>query len=236
MLRLSDVPGVHLVPAAIGMAADHDPEAQRWNEEPSLEQAYAPSSLHAPLWEPVVVELVEAEPLADTVAEEEVAAAAEDSGTGETATEVSAEPEVMAVAVAAGDEADEADEAAPVAKPPLADDVAAEAASVADDAATTALEVPSDEDDEPDDELELAAALDPLQPTGGPRFAFAPISTELPGSGYLMSIPSVVVQPSETPARLATKRSGKVVARCSRRGAPRLLEVPPVIVAGPQFM
>jgi hypothetical protein len=48
MLRVSDMPGVQVVPAAIAMGADQTPEAQRWNEEPSAEQYQAPSFVQGP--------------------------------------------------------------------------------------------------------------------------------------------------------------------------------------------
>jgi hypothetical protein len=48
MLRVSDMPGVQVVPAAIAMGADHTPEAQRWNEEPPAKQYQAPSFVQGP--------------------------------------------------------------------------------------------------------------------------------------------------------------------------------------------
>jgi len=48
MARLDDIPGVQAVPAAMAIGADHAPEAQRWNEEPSAEQYHSPSSVQAP--------------------------------------------------------------------------------------------------------------------------------------------------------------------------------------------
>ena len=48
MLRLSDVPGVQVVPAAIAMGVDQTPEAQRWNEELPVKQNQAPSFMQGP--------------------------------------------------------------------------------------------------------------------------------------------------------------------------------------------
>jgi hypothetical protein len=48
MLRVSDRPGVQVVPAAIAMGVDQTPEAQRWNEEPSDKQNQSPSSVQGP--------------------------------------------------------------------------------------------------------------------------------------------------------------------------------------------
>ena len=49
MLRVSDMPGVQVVPAAIAVGVDQTPEAQRWNEEPSAKQNQAPSFVQAPV-------------------------------------------------------------------------------------------------------------------------------------------------------------------------------------------
>lgn len=79
MLRVLLIPGLHLVPAAIGMAALQAPLAQRWNDEPSDAQAQAPSSVHAPTWVPAappVVVGVFALVVAVPVAAEDDAAAA----------------------------------------------------------------------------------------------------------------------------------------------------------------
>ena len=233
MFKLSLVPGVQVVPAAMGIATDHSPEAQRWNDEPSEEQKYSPSSEQDPLIDPAEVD-VEDEVAAEDVEEASAVVAAtaelettgEDSTTGETA-EGSVEPDVTAVAVAAGVE----ESAEPLAKPLLAADEAVEA-TVADEEADVEL---------PEEELLLEdESLEAAQPTGGPRLAPVPTWSELPGLGYSMSIPSVVVQPFETPSRLATKRSGKAVvaSRFSGGGSegPHRLVVAADTVAGPQFM
>lgn len=51
MLRVSLTPGVHLVPAAMLMAADHWPEAHLWKLVPPI-QFQAPSLLQAPVCVP----------------------------------------------------------------------------------------------------------------------------------------------------------------------------------------
>jgi hypothetical protein len=65
-----------------------------------------------------------------------------------------------------------------------------------------------------------------------------PISTDVPGSGYKMSSPSVVSQPFETLSRLATNIWGRVLWRFPKdfRLGAYLFFLAPVIVAGPQFM
>jgi len=59
MLSASDIPGVHVVPAAIAIIVDQTPETQRWNEAPPGRQNHAPSFLQATNWalEAVVVSL-----------------------------------------------------------------------------------------------------------------------------------------------------------------------------------
>jgi hypothetical protein len=47
MLSVLDVPGVHVVPAAIDIGVDQTPEAQRWNDEPPVRQIHAPSFVQA---------------------------------------------------------------------------------------------------------------------------------------------------------------------------------------------
>jgi len=98
--RVSDSPGVHFMPCGIAMEADHAPEAQRWNEEPSAAHDHAPSLVQAP---PAMAEVEEPEelPLEDP---DDAAVAA---GTGWT----------TAVEAASAGAAEEAD-AAPVAKTP----------------------------------------------------------------------------------------------------------------------
>lgn len=49
MLRLSEMPGEHEVPADMGITADQAPLAQRWYDEPPAKQFQAPSSVQAPL-------------------------------------------------------------------------------------------------------------------------------------------------------------------------------------------
>ena len=52
MTKLEDVPGWQAVPAAMGMTADHAPEAQRWKLEPPM-QFHSPSEVQAPERPPV---------------------------------------------------------------------------------------------------------------------------------------------------------------------------------------
>lgn len=46
MTKVSLIPGWHDVPAAMGIMADHMPEAQRWNSVPPT-QFHSPSGVHA---------------------------------------------------------------------------------------------------------------------------------------------------------------------------------------------
>lgn len=82
-----------------------------------------------------------------------------------------------------------------------------------------------------------AVASVELPQLGGPKLPSEDFWTDWPGSGYTISLPSSVVQPLETPLRLATKRAGKVVSRSVSfgAGAYRFLDAA-VTVAGPQFI
>jgi hypothetical protein len=66
VLGALDIPGVHVVPAAIAMGVDQTPEAQRWNEEPPARQNHAPSFLQATNW---ALEVVVVPPGAGTPAD-----------------------------------------------------------------------------------------------------------------------------------------------------------------------
>lgn len=46
MAIVADWPGVQDIPAAIDIEADHAPEAQRWNDLPSVAQSQSPSLEH----------------------------------------------------------------------------------------------------------------------------------------------------------------------------------------------
>ena len=136
--------------------------------------------------------------------------------------------ETTAVDVAAGDPADEAPPA-PEAKtpPPLADGAAAEAElaepAAAEVAAGEAAEAELPDEEPPDDVLlppDEVEVSPPVQPVGGPGLTpMLPFWTLDPGFGYWVSTPSVVAQPLETPARLATKRAGYEDWRFSTFGA-----------------
>ena len=227
IVRVSERPGVQVVPAAMGMATDQAPDAQRWKLEPSLEQYHSPSSEQGPDSAPAVVGGVDVPELAvgDASGGEPPAAVAvePDAGMGET----------VSVATAGSLPTEDA---APVAKlPPVADEVGLE--PVAKD--------PAADDVEPEPEAGAAgegvpggtSAATPAHPTGAPRLTpMVPVSTESPASGYLMSTPSVVVHPLETPSRLATNKFGKLDwRRTMGSGAYRFLAAA-ATVAGPQFM
>lgn len=168
MSRLADIPGVQLVPAAIGITGDHMPEAQRWYEEPSAEQDHSPSSVHAPDCAPVVVpDPLEPDPLepdAPPLAAgkeallADVAAAELAAGIGET----------MAVVVASEAEVP----AAPDAKTPAADDDAAAEVTAGADAEFEPFELP------------VATAAAPVQLAGAVKLVpIEPDCTESPASG-----------------------------------------------------
>jgi hypothetical protein len=197
-----DVPGVHVVPAAIAIGVDQTPEAQRWNEEPPARQNHAPSFVQAPNCAPeVVVISLDAGTPADPT--DGAAAGAELAGIGET----------TAVDVASG-----AGDAAPVAKTP------AEAVVDAPDAKPGAEDVA--EELEPDgagvpagaEPVEGVPAVTPATEPhpGGTVFKLTPMvpfTTDVPGSGYKVSSPSTVVHPLLTPSMLAMNIAGKVLWR-----------------------
>lgn len=103
MLMFDDTPGVQVRPEAIAIEEDHSPEAQRWKELPSEEQAQAPSWSQGPLSAPTaLVGGVELVPVAAGAGGE---AAVEATGSGETvAVPAAAEaaPGLEAAAEAAG--------------------------------------------------------------------------------------------------------------------------------------
>jgi len=206
MLRVLDMPGVQVVPAAIDIGVDQTPEAQRWKEEPPAKQNQAPSFVQAPDCAPdvVVVPLGAGTPADAT---DEAAAGAALAGIGET----------MAVDVASG-----AADAVPVAKTPGeavedeptpkpgAEDAAEGLEPGGADVAEGAVPgegVPG----------EAAAAA----PQGGVlrKVPMVPFTTEEPGSGYRTSWPSIVVQPLSTPTRFATNIAGKVLWRLETFGS-----------------
>ena len=218
-----DVPGVQVVPAAIGRAADQEPAAQRWKESPFAAQYQRVSSVHGP----------DIMPLAEVMPDEAGGAAEAVAADGAAPPEPEPVPaegaagigETTAVEVAAGDPADEAPPA-PEAKtpPPLADGAAAEAEpAAAEVAAGEAAEAELPDEEPPDDVLlppDEVEVSPPVQPVGGPKLTpMLPFWTLDPGFGYWVSTPSVVAQPLETPARLATKRAGYEDWRFSTFGA-----------------
>lgn len=191
MARFADIPGVQLVPAAIGMAVDHVPEAQRWKEELSAEQDHSPSSVQAPDWAPAV-ELV---PLA--TGEEPLAA-----DDGEEAPAAPEGAEAAEVAAGIGETtAVDVEPAAPEAKtPPAAEEVAA-MEDAADGAAAGAEAAAGDVALPP-------AALAYTAQVFFTRFTpMLPFWTDAPGSGYTVSASSTVTQ-SLTLTRLATNIGG----------------------------
>ena len=210
------------------MATDHEPEAQRWKLEPSVEQYHSPSSEQGPDCAPAwVVGGVDVPELA-----------VGDAAAGDAPAAVAVEPDAgigTTVSVAtAGSLA--AEDAAPVAKLPP---VAAEAGvgPVAKDPAAAEVELEPEAGAAGEGVPGGTSAATPAHPTGSPRLTpMVPVSTESPGSGYLMSTPSVVVHPLETPSRLATNRLGKLDCRRTMgSGAYRFLAAA-ATVAGPQFM
>lgn len=214
------MPGVHLVPPAMGIAADQAPEAQRWKLEPSAEQAKAPSWVQGPLLAPLVepLDVPEVEGLLGVVPLEGAAP------------EEPAEPEPPETAVAVGvDGAAEDGEAAPDAKTPGAalEGVAAELDPEPEPA--PAPEPAPEPEPEPEP---------PEQPVGGASSASGvTFWTDGPGSGNLRSLLSAVLQ-LLMEARLAMNMSGRFASRFAEMGArimSRLLP-PPVTVAGAQFM
>jgi hypothetical protein len=189
MLRVSDIPGVHVVPAAIAIGADQTPEAQRWNEEPLARQNHAPSFVQAPDCAPEDVVL----PVESGKSEDETddaAAGTELTGIGETT--------AVDVTVASG-----AVDVVSVAKTPAeaGADVAEGVEPVEGVPAVTAATEPHP-----------AGGGFRLTP-------MLPFSTDAPGSGYKVSTPSTVVHPLLTPARLATNIAGKVLWRLETLGA-----------------
>jgi hypothetical protein len=133
MVSVFEIPGVHLVPAAICMAADQAPLAHRWNEEPSM-QFQAPSLEQGPdcVPEPPLVVLPEPELEGCAAADgavEATGAAAE--GESEGAEAPGAKTPGATVGAAAGDPPDagaEAPDPVPLPESAVGDGAGAEAA------------------------------------------------------------------------------------------------------------
>jgi hypothetical protein len=210
MLRVSDIPGVHVVPAAIAIGVDQTPEAQRWNEEPLARQNHAPSFVQAPDCAPEDVVLpVESGKSVDKT--DDAVAGTELTGIGETmAVDVAVASVAVDVASVAKTPA-EAVVGAPDAKPGAEDAVKGLELNGADVVAAV----------EPVEEVPaVTAATEPHPAGGGFRLTpMEPFSTDAPGSGYKVSTPSTVVHPLLTPARLATNIAGKVLWRLETLGA-----------------
>lgn len=193
MENVFDTPGVHLVPAAIGMAADHAPEAHRWNDLPSLAHAQAPSLVHGPDCGPAAVEPpVEALGwLAGAAALVATAEAAGDGAIGETVAIEAIAGVVTAAAVADGAPtvANLSVAVLIVAKLPAETD-----AAVADE--TSAGRAPA---------APQSSGLGGWRLVGEPPLL--PRTTLLPGFGYRTSTPASITQ-SLMPLRLDTNISG----------------------------
>lgn len=142
--------------------------------------------------------------------------------------------ETVAVEVASAGTEESNEVAVPVAKTP--GELSAVAVKSAAEALVTA-EVGSEDAPAAEGVAAEAAAAWPVQLTGGWRFTpIVPVSTESPGSGYTMSSPSTVTQPSETPSRLATNMAGNWLWRRTLGAGAYRFFFDAVIVAGPQFI
>jgi hypothetical protein len=210
MPSVLDVPGVHVVPAAIDMGVDQTPEAQRWNEEPPARQIHAPSFIQATN---CALEVVVVPPDAGTLADptNDATARAELARIGETT--------AVDVASSAGD-------AGPVAKT-LAEAVV--------DASVAKLDVEDVAEELEPDGAGVAAGAEPVEGVpaaaaktephpGGTVFNLTPMvpfTTDIPGSGYKVSSPSAVVHPLLTSSILATNMAGKVFWRLETLGSDR---------------
>jgi hypothetical protein len=210
ILRASDIPGVHVVPAAIAIGVDQTPEAQRWNEEPLARQNHAPSFVQAPdcVPEDVVLPLESGTPADET---DDAATGTELTGIGET--------KAVDVAVASG-----AADVAPVAKTPAEVVVGTPGAKPGAEDAVKGLE-PNGADVvagvEPAEGVPAVTAAAEPHPAGTAfrLTPMVPFTTDAPGSGYRESSPSTVMHPLLTPARLATNIAGKVLWRLETLGS-----------------